>query len=148
MLEGVKKHYSGSDVSGCVKERQGAGGLVGRGTVFLGGVGWMDSAGTKGEVLGAGRGYPDQGAEGVASTGDGTYMQGLVVHKEDTRRGNEVCQSLIVHGHGEHATHIVSVRRRGREICGGRWPRVGGMRRSRQSWTRHPRLNSRRGGGV
>lgn len=51
--------------------------------------------------------------------------------------------------HGKHAAYIVSVMCRGRrEASRRRWPRVGGMRGSRQSRTRHPRLYSRGGGGI
>ena len=57
-------------------------------------------------------------------------------------------QSLGVRGRGENATHVVSVMSRGREASRGRWPRVGGMRGSRQSWTRHPRLDSSSCGGI
>lgn len=57
-------------------------------------------------------------------------------------------QLLIVRNHGKHATHIVSIMRRGREAGRRRRPRVGGMRGGRHSRTRHPRLDSRRGGSV
>ena len=45
-MEGVKKYYSGSDVSGYVKEREEARDRVGRGMAFLDGVDWMGFAGT------------------------------------------------------------------------------------------------------
>lgn len=46
MLEGVKRHCSGSDVRGRVKGKGEAGDLVGRGMALLGGVGWMGFAET------------------------------------------------------------------------------------------------------
>jgi hypothetical protein len=85
-LEGVKKHCSGSDVSERVKERAEARDQVGRGMVFLGGVGWVDFAGTKGEGLGVDQVYPGQGVEGVefvTSRGEGTCTPGLVAYRED-----------------------------------------------------------------
>ena len=87
----MKKHCSGLDVNGYEKEREEGGDLVERESVSLDGVGWMGFAGTKGEELDAGRVYPGQGAEGVASVtskGEGTYMPpGLVVHKGNTGWG-------------------------------------------------------------
>ena len=87
MLEEVKKHYSGLGVSGCGRGREGVRDLVERGSAFLGGVGWMGFAETKGEELGAGQVFPGWGAEGAASvtsTGEGTCMPDLVAYKEDT----------------------------------------------------------------
>jgi len=58
-------------------------------------------------------------------------------------------RSLTRRDHGKHATYIVCVMCRGRWEAGrGRWSRMGGMRGSRQSRTRHPRLNPRSGGGI
>ena len=153
VLEGAKKRYSGSGVSEYVTEMQEAGDLVGRGMAFLDGVGWMGFAGIKGEEgLGEGRVYPGRGAEGVESVtsmGEDTCTSGLIAYKEDTGWWNEVNISpLTVRSHGKRATHIVSVMSRGREASRGRWSRVVGMRGSRQSRTRHPRLNSRSGGGI
>ena len=51
-------------------------------------------------------------------------------------------QALTERDHEKHATYIVSV------MCRERWLRVGGMRGSRQSRTRHLRQNPRSGGGI
>ena len=45
-MDGAKKHYSGSDVSECVKEREETNGRMGRGIVFLDVVGWMGFVGS------------------------------------------------------------------------------------------------------
>jgi len=88
-LEGAKKHYSGSDVSEYVKEKEEARDRVGRGMVFLDGVDWMGFAGTKWEELGEGQVYPGrdvEGVESVASTGEDTCTPDPVAYKEDTGR--------------------------------------------------------------
>ena len=100
----MKKRYLGSGVSGYVKEKQEAGDPVGRGMVFLDGVGWTGFVGTKGEELGVGRAYPVQGAEeveSVASTGESTCTRGLVAYNEGTGgvKQNEY-QWLTVCGRG------------------------------------------------
>lgn len=51
VLEGVKKHCSGSDVNGYGKERAEARDLAGRGSACLDGVDSMGFVGTKGEGL-------------------------------------------------------------------------------------------------
>ena len=87
-LEGAKKHYSGSDMSEYVKEREEARDRVGWGMVFLDGVDRIGFAGTKWEELGADRGYPGRGVEGVefvTSTCEDTCMSGPVAY-EDTGR--------------------------------------------------------------
>ena len=147
----MKKRYSGSGVSVCVKEKQGGGDLVGRGMEFRDGVGWTGFAGTEGEELGVGQVYLGRGAEGegsAASTGESTCTPGLVAYNEDTGKCNGVHVSRSVCGRGLHVTYIVSVVSRGGETSRGRWPRVGRMRRSRQSRTRHPRLDSRSAWGI
>jgi hypothetical protein len=83
--EGARKHYSGSDVSGYVKEKQEAGDPMGRGMVFLDGVGWTGFVETKGEEQGAGRVSLARGAEGAETSmrEGGTYTLDLA-YKEDT----------------------------------------------------------------
>ena len=86
-LEGAKKHYSGSDVSGYVRERGEAEGQTGRGRASLDGVDWMGFAGTKEGEPGVAQVYPGRGVEGVAfviSTEEGTCMPDPVAYKEDT----------------------------------------------------------------
>jgi hypothetical protein len=75
-LEAVKKHCSGMDVNEYGKEREVVKDPVEQELVFLGAVGWMGFAGTKGEELGASQVYPGQGEGGVASVtskGEDTY---------------------------------------------------------------------------
>ena len=87
-LEGVRKRYSGSDVSECVKGREEVRGQVGRGMAFQDEVGWMGFAGTSEEGLGVDQVCPDRGVEGVAfvaSTRQDTCTPDLVAYKDTCR---------------------------------------------------------------